>query len=282
MRRDELDLRARARECSRELVVVLRREGGRVGEDDAHVRRLRRAVALLVRTWNVFHGNAVPPERGAYLERMVRLATVDRPDVVCLQELPVWSLLRLAEWSEGMTVVPAIAASPRLGPLPSTAEVGRILTDVDHGRLRSAFTGQANAILLSPRLRLLEHAEIELNPWRFRAAQAKWLDLDPLLRLACAKERRVCQAARITLGDGRTAIAANLHATSLHADERVADAELRRAAVFVDALAAPDEPIVLCGDFNIGPERSRTLADLEQPEWGFSRAVPGIDQVLVR
>ena len=239
-------------------------------------------MALLVRTWNVFHGNAVPPERRAYLERMVRLATVDRPDVVCLQELPVWSLRRLAEWSEGMAVVPAIAAPPRLGPLPSTAEVGRILTGVDHGRFRSAFTGQANAILLSPRLHLVEHAEIDLNPRRFRAAQAKWLDLDPLLCLAWAKERRVCQAARVLLDDGRTAIVANLHATSLHADERVADAELRRAAVFVDALAAPDEPILLCGDFNIPPERSRTLADLEQPDWGFSRAVPGIDQVLVR
>ena len=123
---------------------------------------------------------------------------------------------------------------------------------------------------------------VEQTFLRFRAAQAKWLDLDPLLRLAWAKERRVCQAARVLLDDGRTAIAANLHATSLHADERVADAELRRAAVFVDALAAPDEPILLCGDFNIPPERSRTVADLEQAEWGFSPAIPGIDQVLVR
>jgi endonuclease/exonuclease/phosphatase family metal-dependent hydrolase len=220
-------------------------------------------------------------ERRAYLEQMVRLATADEPDVLCLQELPVWSLERLPDWSGGMAVTGAVAAPPRLGPLPSTAHIGRLLTDLDHGRFRSAFTGQANAILLSSRLRLVEHAQIELNPRRFRSAQAKWLRLDPLVVLAWAKERRVCQAARVAL-DGRTAVVANLHATSLHADERVADAELRRAAVFVDALAAPDEPVLLCGDFNILPERSRTLADLGQPEWGFSSAVPGIDQVLVR
>jgi endonuclease/exonuclease/phosphatase family metal-dependent hydrolase len=239
-------------------------------------------MALLVRSWNLFHGNAVPPERRAYLEQMVRLVTADNPDVVCLQELPVWSLRRLPDWSGGMTVVGDVAAPPRLGPLPSTAEVGRVLTESNHGLLRSALTGQANAILLAPRRRLVEHAQIALNARRFREAQAKWLELDPLVRLAWAKERRICQAARFELGDGRTAIVANLHASSLHADERVADAELRRAAVFVDALAAPDEPILMCGDFNIRPERSRTLGDLAQPDWGFSRPRPGIDQVLVR
>ena len=46
-------------------------------------------MSLLVRTWNVFHGNASPPERHGFLEQMVRLATEDRPDVLCLQELPV-------------------------------------------------------------------------------------------------------------------------------------------------------------------------------------------------
>ncbi len=50
---------------------------------------------MLIRSWNLFHGNTTPPGRHAYLEEMVHLVTVDGPDVVCLQELPVWSLRRL-------------------------------------------------------------------------------------------------------------------------------------------------------------------------------------------
>ena len=74
----------------------------------------------------------------------------------------------------------------------------------------------------------------------------------------------------------------NLHATSYPADRRLADAELFRAAWFADALAAPQEPVVLCGDFNVDGQQSRTLRDLAAPEWGFSAAGKGIDHVLVR
>ena len=42
LRRDELDVRACARERRRELVVVRRRERGWVGEHDSHSPRLRR------------------------------------------------------------------------------------------------------------------------------------------------------------------------------------------------------------------------------------------------
>src|SRR5438309_9634822 len=111
---------------------------------------------LLVRTWNLFHGNTVPPGRKAFLEEMVRLASADRPDVLCLQELPLWALPELGRWS-GMTAVTDVAQRPTLGPLPSTAGVGRVLTEIHHGLLRSAFTGQGNAILLGPRLQVLEH-----------------------------------------------------------------------------------------------------------------------------
>lgn len=235
-------------------------------------------VRLVVRTWNLFHGNAVPPEREAFLEEMVRLVSAGGPDVVCLQELPVWALGELDDWS-GMRAVGAVARRPALGPLPSTATLGRVLTDLDHGRLRSAFTGQANAILLAPRLWPLDEQQLVLNPWGFRRAQARWLELDLATRLAWAKERRVCQAVRVALPDGGSALVANLHATSLHADERVPDAELRRAAAFVESLAHAQEPVLLCGDVNLTPDRSRTLADLS--ERGWSEPAPGIDQVLV-
>jgi endonuclease/exonuclease/phosphatase family metal-dependent hydrolase len=95
---------------------------------------------MLVRTWNLFHGNASPPERRAYLRTMVELVTGDGPDVVCLQELPVWALGELERWS-GMRATTAVARRPLL---PFGA---RVVTDLHHGLLRSAVTGEADAIL---------------------------------------------------------------------------------------------------------------------------------------
>jgi endonuclease/exonuclease/phosphatase family metal-dependent hydrolase len=235
---------------------------------------------LLVRTWNLFHGNTQPPGRKAFLEEMVRLASTDRPAVLCLQEVPVWVLGQLDDWS-GMPAVGAVAQRPRVGPFPSTREVGRLLTELHHGLLRSAFTGQANAILLGPELQVREHRHVILNPFRFRRAQARGLELGAVERLAWSKERRVCQAVRVQRGD-ETIVVGNLHATGF-ADKRVPDAELLRAAVFVDGMARPGEPVLLCGDFNVTAYNSRTLADLTGAEWGFGGPTPtGIDHILVR
>ncbi|HET7573436.1 MAG TPA: endonuclease/exonuclease/phosphatase family protein [Gaiellaceae bacterium] len=235
-------------------------------------------MALVVRTWNVFHGNASPPERGGFLPEAVRLAVADDPDVVCLQEVPVWALPRLAGWS-GYAAATAIAAPPRLGPLRWPAEAGRLLTELDHGRFRSFATGQGNAILVAPRHRVVEERTLVLNPRAFRRREGRRLGLDLAARLAWAKERRVCQAARLETADGPVLVA-NLHATSFPADERVPDAELRRAAVFLEALARPGERLVLCGDANVVAARSATLRDLAAAGW--SAPAPGIDQVLVR
>jgi endonuclease/exonuclease/phosphatase family metal-dependent hydrolase len=238
-------------------------------------------VGLLVRSWNLFHGNTLPPGRDARLAEMVALVSDDAPDVVCLQEVPIWALARLGEWS-GMVALGDVAAPARLGPLPSTGEIGRRITEVHHGLFRSAFTGQANALLVSPRLRVLDRDTIVLNTGRFRRRQARWLELHPLARLAWAKERRICQAARLGRLEGGTLLVANLHATSYRPDERLADAEVLRAAVFADAVARPGETCVLAGDFNVRASRSWTLAELTRPEWGFSGAGPGIDHILVR
>jgi endonuclease/exonuclease/phosphatase family metal-dependent hydrolase len=238
-------------------------------------------VRLLVRTWNLFHGNTQPPARRAFLEEMIRLASADAPDVLCLQELPVWSLALLDDWT-GMTAVADVAQRPILGPFPSTAQIGRVVTDLNNGLFRSAFTGQANAILIRPGLPVVEHRQVALNPRRFRRAQARHLGLALVARLAWASERRVCQAVRVRRG-GETLLIGNLHATSYPPDKRVPDAELLRAAVFVDGLAAPEEPVVLGGDFNVSVRFSRTLADLVTPEWGFAGPTPtGIDHILVR
>jgi endonuclease/exonuclease/phosphatase family metal-dependent hydrolase len=233
-------------------------------------------VRLLVRTWNLFHGNTDPPERREYLEQMVRLASGDRPAVLCLQELPAWSLRWLGQWS-GMTAVADIAARPKLPPA-----LGRRITELNRGLFRSAFTGQANALLLDRTLVVGEHRVLVLNPLGYRRSQARRLGLGPLERLAWAKERRICQVVRVRGSDGGTLVAANLHATG-HVDKRIPDVELLRAAAFVDGFARPSEPVLLCGDFNVSPRNSRVLPTLLGPEWGFDGATPArIDHVLSR
>ena len=90
-------------------------------------------MRLLARTWNLFHGNAVPPERRAFLREMIELATGDEPDVVCLQELPVWAVARLEGWS-GMQAT----ASSR--PMSH-----QIITRLRSQRSISAPTGRQNS-----------------------------------------------------------------------------------------------------------------------------------------
>ena len=204
-------------------------------------------MPLLVRTWNLFHGNAVPPERRGFLEEMIRIVTADGPDVVCLQEVPVWALRRLEDWS-GMTTLGAVAARPRLW----SAELGQLITKIDHGLFRSALTGQANAILLTRALRVRQ---------------------ERTLAVSRSGERRVCQAVRVD----NVGLVGNVHVTG----GDVADEQFLRAAAFADALAEPGESVILAGDANIVPGRGDTYGELE--EWGFSRPLAGsIDQILVR
>jgi endonuclease/exonuclease/phosphatase family metal-dependent hydrolase len=225
---------------------------------------------VLVRSWNLFHGNTVPPGRHAYLDEMVSLATADDPDVLCVQEVPAWALPRFT--------VSDRAATPSVGPLPVPAVLGRLLTAPNHGLFRSLFAGQGNAIRLSHRLHVLRHDVETLNPRAFRDAQSAVLGLDRVMRLAWAKERRVVQAARLRHDDGRTVLVANAHCTGSR-DSRIPTVELRRAAQFAVESAEPGDAVVLAGDFNVvgdAPVYEQLAAD-----FGFSRPGAGIDQVLV-
>jgi endonuclease/exonuclease/phosphatase family metal-dependent hydrolase len=224
---------------------------------------------VLVRTWNLFHGNSVPPQRHAFLDEMLRLAAADDPEILCVQEVPAWALRRFT--------VGDVASRPPLG-----ARAGRLLTALDHGVLRSAVSGQGNAIRLAPRLRLLAHRAEVLNPTWFRRAEARRLGLGTVAQLAWARERRLVQALRAELPDGRTLTVANLHCTSYEVDPRLADAELLRAASFARDLARDDEPLVLAGDFNLRAGASRALVELTGPEWRLSAPGPAIDHILVR
>src|SRR2546423_14882817 len=96
---------------------------------------------MVVRTWNLFHGNTSPPVRKSYLKEMVELVTADRPTVVCLQEVPLWALERVGEWA-GMQAIGDRTMKARLPGL------GRFVTALHAGVFRSSLAGQGNVILL--------------------------------------------------------------------------------------------------------------------------------------
>jgi endonuclease/exonuclease/phosphatase family metal-dependent hydrolase len=226
---------------------------------------------VIVRTWNIFHGNTVPPGRRRYVEEMIRLVTKDGPDVVCLQEVPPWAFEPIAEWS-GMQVYGEIAARPTIGPLPSTVSLGRAITDLNPGLLRSGFEGQANAILIAADRRILSRHVVTLNPLRFRLHEARRLGLSPVGLLAWGKERRQCMAVRLEGG----MVVANLHATKAR-NPRIPDAEIVRAAGWAARLAG-EAPAILAGDFNVDTARSVVIDQLD----GYTKAGPGIDHVVAR
>ena len=211
-------------------------------------------MPLLVRSWNVFHGRTYPPGRRAYLQEAIELATEDKPEVVCLQELPLWSVRRLEAWS-GMVTFSA-RTRHRLG------RIGRLPTDVHHGFLRSALTGQANAILVAKHLSVFDHHRKVLS-----GRVLEW-----------PHERRVSHGVRIRTDEGHVVVVVNLH-LSHTAARRPAEAELQTTVTFAEELARSDEPIVLAGDFNLtaASEGLRELA-----AGGYSPPGPGIDHVLVR
>ena len=123
--------------------------------------------------------------------------------------------------------------------------VGASITWLNHGLLRSAFVGQANAILVDPRLDAEDSGHRRISDH--------------------GRERRVVQAVRVA---GRFVVA-NLHASN---DAAVARSEIERAREFVDELARPADVVVLAGDFNV--------ADLRID--GYSEPAIGVDHVFVK
>lgn len=151
---------------------------------------------------------------------MVELAAQDRPDVLCLQELPLWALSQLDDWT-GMTAVSAVAKRTLV-----PRRLGGILQRRDPERFRSGVTGQANAILLSPVHVSLEHRTVRISER--------------------GRERRVCHAVRL-----ERIVIGNVHASNEFKQPEVPRAELKRAHELVDSMAVAGEPRVLAGDFNL-------------------------------
>ena len=245
-------------------------------------------MPTLVRSWNLFHGNASRPAGGVaasgLLEEMVRLIAGpgpagERPSIVCLQEVPPVALPLLEDWS-GMAAHGVVAREPSLGPLRLPTRLAARLTRIEPARLRSAFSGQANAVLVRRDLAVIAQETLPLNPTDFASSTARLLELDPLAVLAWLKEPRVAQALRLRLPDGRTLALVHTHCTSFPSDPAVPDAEVARAARWLHEVAAPGEIAVLAGDLNVPPHASPALCALV--ESGFSPAAQWIDQVLVR
>jgi endonuclease/exonuclease/phosphatase family metal-dependent hydrolase len=196
------------------------------------------AERLLVRTWNLFHGRTSPETGRVHLERMIAVASRDRPDVVCLQEVPVWALARLERWS-GMQARTHVTKRALLGPL------ARTLQRVDAHHVRSPWTGQANAVLVARDLEIVEHGVLPLST-------------------GGRAERRVCQLARLRLrGPGRSVAVGNLHATNRSTRARQ---ELESA----EQLFRAGGPAVVCGDFNV---RATGLAGFSPPLPGIDQVL---------
>jgi endonuclease/exonuclease/phosphatase family metal-dependent hydrolase len=205
-------------------------------------RRVETPLPLLVRTWNVFHGNAHPPRRRGFLREMVELAGADGPDVLCLQELPVWSLPLVDDWA-GMEAARSIARRPFVLP----GGIAGWITRRHQGFFRSGISGQANAILVARRHGLEDLGDDQISE--------------------DGRERRTVQAVRVA---GRMVVA-NLHASN-SADRALVEREVARALAFAESRARSGEPLVLAGDFN--------LAGVHLD--GFSAPAAGVDHVLVR
>lgn len=142
---------------------------------------------------------------------MIELASHDGPDVLCLQEVPLWALEHLDDWSGGMQVA-TTATLPSMLPRRFAGWISRR----HQGLWRSAIAGQANAILVAP-----AHALDELDELRVSVP---------------SKHPRRIHSARVA----ERVVIVNAH---LSADV----GELERTFAFAEAWA----PVALAGDFNL-------------------------------
>jgi endonuclease/exonuclease/phosphatase family metal-dependent hydrolase len=223
-------------------------------------------VPLLVRTWNIAHGRDVPPDgrythvRRKLLREMAQVMIEDGPDLVLLQEVPVWAgpLLR-EETAMGVTLAPAYGAHVPFAhvplPLAVGAAVGRALPDI----VRTQVEGQANALLYGDDLLLVSARRSQLNP-----------------RTRLRGEPRIAQLARLRHRRlGREFAVANVHADSGENRE-----QLERAGYVLEQFAR-GAPMLLGGDLN-AVARSPGLRALSARGWREESADVDLDHLLVR
>jgi hypothetical protein len=221
---------------------------------------------MLIRSWNL--------GLDKHVREAVELVTADGPGVVCLQEVPAWALGSLAGWA-GMQAVTARTRSPHVGFLPAPGALGR--------RAGAGSGGEGNAILLPKDAKIRQEKQITLNTNPFCEEQAGKLGLDLKQARWWERERRVCHIVKLELPSRRRLLVANIRATDLRSDRRLADVEIRRAVSFVDRQAETEETVIFAGAFNIRLQHSQTLTDLTtRPDERYSPTGPALDHILVR
>ena len=151
----------------------------------------------------------------------------------------MWGISRLEEWS-AMTAIAVVARPPRV-----PGRVGVRVTRMNQGLFRSAFVGQANAVLVARSLTAEDRGHLRIS--------------DP------GRERRVVQA----VGVAGEYVIANLHANG---GVEIAQQEIERSRAFAEAASRVGEVTVLAGDFNLENVRLD----------GYSTPATGIDHVLVK
>jgi endonuclease/exonuclease/phosphatase family metal-dependent hydrolase len=222
-------------------------------------------ASLLVRTWNIAHGRDFPPDadhghlRRKLLREMAAVMTEDDPDLVLLQEVPVWAADVLREHTGmGVTLVASYGAHiPFVHvplPLAVGAAVGRALPDL----VRTQVEGQAQALLYGPALLLVSARRVQLNE-----------------RTRLRGEPRIAQLARLRhRRAGRELVVANVHA------DHGGDEQVEKAGFVLERFAR-GAPMVLGGDLNagIGSPGVRSLVARGFVE---DSGEVGIDHLLVR
>jgi endonuclease/exonuclease/phosphatase family metal-dependent hydrolase len=240
------------------------------------------ATELVIVSWNLYHGRDAPPDpalgrrllwprtlvHGAYAQvnRSLRsefaslIATADWSICLLQEAPPSWTSLLAGR--SGAQAFRTLTSRNQLRPL--TALLARWNPD-----LIGAWEGGSNTTLVRP-------------PWRLVEGSRRSLLLNPLRERRLRERRRMSfTRVRAPAGGGSPELCvANLHAS--HFSQKQAEREGRRAAEHAVAWAA-GAPLVLAGDFNVRPARSRLFAELER-DFGLAPVTgpDAIDHVLVR
>jgi endonuclease/exonuclease/phosphatase family metal-dependent hydrolase len=223
-------------------------------------------ISIQIRTWNIAHGRDVPPDRAhghlhrKLLDEMAVLMVEHSPDIILLQEVPVWAGGQLRKATGmGVTLAPAYGAHvPFLHvplPLALGAAIGKALPDL----VRTQIEGQANAVLYGENLLLVSARTVQIND-----------------RHRLRGEPRIAQLVRLRhRSAGRELVVANVHA-----DPGENRHQLERAGYVLERFAR-GAPMVLGGDFNADAD-SAALRTLVARGWLDNSADVGIDHILVR
>ena len=240
---------------------------------------------MIVRTWNVFHGNTMPPGRKAYLREMVELITADRPDDrAAFRRSPPGRSRMSAAWAN-MQGSWARAKRPKLGPFPIPASLGRG-ADRSSPRCRPVSVrgpGKRDPLPEGGEGARgeVDHAEHECL---HRGAREAQFGLTPKQMVAWEKERRVLPP-RPVRASRPLALPGRQPPRDAPPDLRLADAEIRRAVNFVIRCSELEETLIVGGDFNITARgEHRPIQELVNAprESRWHQAGTGIDQFLLR